>query len=144
MEVDMSTHTGLRILTGLLLAVLLIAGAAAIGYLAYANGVAAGVAQAGGQAPTAVLAPVPYYGYPMAWYHPFGFLGCLAPLFFLFLVFFAMRLVFGGFGYRRHGPWGWRGGPWGSDEMRSHFREKAEQWHREMHASGDAGEQKAS
>jgi hypothetical protein len=78
----------------------------------------------------------------MVGYHPFGFgfLWCLAPLFFLFLVFFAMRMIFGG--WRHHGPWGWHGGPWGSDEMKNHWRERAEQWHREQHG-GSAGEVKA-
>lgn len=135
--------SGFRVAGALFLSLALIAGAAGLGYMVYNAGVAQGAAQAGGQlAPSAGLA-MPHYGYPM-WHYPFGFgfLGCLAPLFFLFLVFFAFRMVFG-FGRRWHGgPWGWHRGPWGSDEMRARFREKAERWHREMHGEGE-GEAKA-
>jgi hypothetical protein len=146
----MSGNNGLRIAGAVLLTLLLVGGAAALGYMAYSAGVAQGAAQAGAQiapaAPSAALqgpsagAPVPYYGYPAYWYRPFGFgfLGCLVPLFFLFLVFFAVRMVFGGFGWRHHGPWGGHHGPWGSEEMKNHWRERAEQWHREMHGGGEA------
>jgi hypothetical protein len=137
----MSGNTGLRIAGAVLLTLLLVGAAAAIGYMAYSAGLAQGAAQTGAQvvAPAAG-APVPYYGYPAYWYRPFGFgfLGCLVPLFFLFLVFIAVRMVFGCFGWRRHGPWGWHGGPWGSDEMRNHWRERAEEWHREQHGGGEA------
>jgi hypothetical protein len=119
------------------LTLLIVGGVAAIGYAAYSAGLAQGASQSGVQvvAPAAA-APMPYYGYSPMWYGPFSFLWCLAPLFFLFMLFFAMRLAFGGFGGRHHGPWGW-GGRWGSDEMRNHFREKAEQWHREQHGGGE-------
>jgi hypothetical protein len=133
----MSGNTGLRIAGAVLLTVLLIGAAAAIGYMAYNAGWAQGAAQSGVQvaAPAAVPA-APYYGYSPYAYHPFGpgFLWCLAPLFFLFLLFFAMRLAFGG--WRHHGPWGWKGG-WGSPEMRDEWRRKAEEWHREMHAGSE-------
>jgi len=133
----MSNHTGLRIAGAVLLTLLLVGGAAALGYMAYTAGVAQGAAQSGVQVVTpavsSAVAPMPYYGYPAYWYHPFGFgfLGCLVPLFFLFLFFFAMRLAFGGFGHH-HGPWGWRG-RWGSEEMRESFRQKAEEWHKQQH-----------
>jgi hypothetical protein len=132
----MSGNNGLRIAGAVLLTLLLVGGAAALGYMAYSAGVAQGAAQAGAQiAPSA--GPVPSYGYPMVGYPPFGFgfLWCLGPLFFLFFLFFALRLVFGG--WRHHGPWGWKGG-WGSDEMKNHWRERAEQWHREMHGGEKA------
>ena len=138
----MSGNTGLRIAGAVLLTLLLVGAAAAIGYMAYSAGLAQGAAQSGVQvvAPSAGP-PVPYYGYPMYGFHPFGvgFLWCLGPVLFLFLLSFALRLVLGG---HHHGPWGWRGGPWGSDEMKNHWREKAEQWHREQHG-GSAGEVKA-
>ena len=136
----MSGRIGFRIAAVLLLGLLLIGGAAALGYMAYSAGVSEGTAQAAGpSAPPGPVGPMPYYGFMPYRYHPygFGFLGCLAPLFFLFIVFFAFRLLFGGMGWRRHGgPWGWHGGPFGSEEMRRHWMEKAEQWHREQHGEG--------
>jgi hypothetical protein len=133
-EDRMSGNTGLRIAGAVLLTLLLVSGAAAIGYMAYQAGVANGAAQSGVQVVAPAAAPMPYYGYPV-WYGPFGFMWCLGPLFFLFLLFFAMRLAFGG--WRRHGPWGWHGRKWGSEDMREHWMKKAEEWHREQHgASG--------
>ncbi|HMK07962.1 MAG TPA: hypothetical protein VK449_02925 [Anaerolineales bacterium] len=133
----MSNNTGLRIAGAVLLTLLIVGGVAALGYMAYSAGVAQGASQTGVQvvAPAAA-APMPYYGYPPYWFQPFGFLWCLAPFFFLFMLFFAMRLAFGGFGHR-HGPWGWRG-RWGSDEMREHLRQKADEWHKEQHGGGEA------
>ncbi len=55
----------------------------------------------------------------------FGFLGCLVPLFFLFLVFWLIRGAFW------RGPWGWRGhrGGWHGEGVPPHF----EEWHRRAH-----------
>ena len=133
----MSGNSGFRIAGAVLLTLLLVGGAAALGYMAYSAGVAQGAAQEGVQVVAPAAAPMPYYGYPVYGFHPYGFLWCLGPLFFVFLLFFAMRLAFGGW-RRHHGPWGWGGGPLGSEEMRNHWREKAEQWHREMHEGGGA------
>jgi hypothetical protein len=135
-EVIMFDRMGFRIVAGLFLVLALIAGAAAIGYLAYNAGLARGAAADSAQVAPAAGLPMPYYGYAPYHYGPFGsgFLGCLAPLFFLFLVFALFRLVVGGgMGWRRHG-WGWGShGPFDPEEMRRHWGEKAEAWHREVH-----------
>ena len=133
--------SGFRIAAGLILVLALIAGAAALGYVAYNAGLAQGTSNAALVAP-ASGAPMPYYGYGFYPYHPFGFgwLSCLAPIFFLFVVFALFRLVVGGgMGWRRHGPWGpGMHGPWMPEEMRRHWQEKAEAWHREQHGQADA------
>lgn len=146
----MSNGMGFRIAAGLLLVLALVAGAAAIGYVAYNAGLSQGAATSGAQVAPPAGAPIPYYGFAPYPYHPFGFgfLGCLAPLFFLFVVFALFRLVVGGgMGWRRHGPWGWGAHGWGPpDEMRRHWQEKAEAWHREMHGETEppkSGEAKA-
>jgi hypothetical protein len=139
----MYEKNGFRIAAGLVLVLALIAGAAALGYVAYNAGLAQGTSATAQVAP-APGAPVPYYGYGFYPYHPFGFgfglLGCLAPIFFLFIVFALFRLVVGGgMGWRRHGPWGpGVHGPWVPEEMRRHWQEKAEAWHREQHGQADA------
>jgi hypothetical protein len=146
----MYERSGLRIAAGLVLVLALIGGAAALGYVAYNAGLAQGTSNAAQVAP-ASGAPMPYYGYGFYPYHPFGsgfgLLGCLAPIFFLFVVFALFRLVIGGgMGWRRHGPWGWGHGPWMPEEMRRHWQEKAEAWHREMHGETEppkSGEAKA-
>jgi len=125
----MSSNTGVRIAGVVLLTLALIGGAAAVGYMAYTVGVAQGAG--------ATVAPMPGYAYPPYALHPYGmgFLGCLVPLFFLFCVLLAVRFILRGPGWRGHGgPWGWHNAPFGTDEMREHWREKAEQWHREQHA----------
>lgn len=58
----------------------------------------------------------------------FGFLSCLVPLLFVFLVF---ALVRGMFGWRR---WGWHSGP-GHWEQRG--REKFDEWHKQAHGGGE-------
>lgn len=68
-----------------------------------------------------------HMGYGWGW-HPFnsfGFLSCLIPLLFVFLVF---ALVRGMFGWRR---WGWHGGGPGGWEQRG--REKFDEWHKQAH-----------
>src|SRR3989304_8167914 len=99
MDDKMSGGNGWRFAIGLVLVVALSLGAAAIGYAAYAAGVAQGAAQAAG-APAVVPAYAPYG--PMMHAYPhfgFGFAGCLVPLVFLFLVFRLFRfLVPGGAG----------------------------------------------
>jgi len=134
----MSDRSGFRIVAGVMLILALLAGAAAIGYLAYNAGLAQGAATSGAQVAPPAGAPIPYYGFAPYPYRPygFGFLGCLAPLFFLFVVFALFRLVVGGgMGWRRHGgPWGWGpGSHFGPEGMGRHWQEKAEAWHREMH-----------
>jgi len=134
----MSGNMSFRIVAGIVLLLVLVGGAAALGWRAYNMGLAQGAAQSGVQVGPQPVAPVPapYYGryapYP---YHPFGFgfLGCLAPLFFLFLVFFLFRMIFWG-GMGRHRHWGWGAkGPFWPDDMPNHWRQRAEDWHRQQH-----------
>ena len=138
----MSDRMGFRIVAGVVLVLALLAGAAAVGYVAYNAGLTQGAATGGAQVAPPAGAPIPYYGFAPYPYHPygFGFLGCLAPLFFLFVVFALFRLVVGGgMGWRRHGgPWGWGShGPFMPEDMRRHWTEKAEAWHREQHGQGE-------
>ncbi|OGT28636.1 MAG: hypothetical protein A2Z17_06645 [Gammaproteobacteria bacterium RBG_16_66_13] len=133
---------GFRIALGLLLTVALVGGAVAIGWSAYNTGVAQGAAQAGSQLAPPADGPGPVYTYGPYRSHPFGFgfgfLGCLGPLLFLFLIFGLFRLLFwGGMGHHRHGGWGPKG-PFTPEEFRDHWREQAETWHREQHGERPA------
>ena len=127
---------GRTILIGLLVLALL-AGAAGVGVYAYNAGVAQGLVQSGKV--TLVEGgpgPYPYYGGPFL-FRPFGFgfgfLGCLFPLLFFFLIFGLLR------GLLWRGPWGWRRGwggeghhghgPWGEGSVPPMF----EEWHRRAH-----------
>src|SRR3990170_6084549 len=135
MEEKMSGGNGWRFAIGLVLVVALILGAVAIGYAAYNAGVAQGAAVAA-DAPAVVPAAVPAYARygPMMYgygspHFGFGFLGCLIPLFFLFVVFGLFRFVV------RGGMWGHRDGGWGPGGfmhggMRGEWLERAEERHR--------------
>src|SRR3989304_5223312 len=144
MDEKMSGGNGWRFAIGLVLVVALILGAAAIGDAAYNAGGARGVAVAA-DAPAVVPAAVPAYARygPMMYgygspHFGFGFLGCLIPLFFLFVVFGAFRLVVrGGRWGDRHGGWGPRG--FMHEDMRSQWMERAEEWHRKQHGEGGEG-----
>jgi hypothetical protein len=136
----MEGRIGFRIALAVVLTIALIGGAVALGWSAYTMGLAQGAAQTGAQiAPQAGAPyPAPIYAYGPYRLHPFGFslLGCLGPLLFLFLIFGVFRfLLWGGMGWRHHGgPWGWgHKGPFGPEEFRSHWRERAEEWHRQQH-----------
>jgi hypothetical protein len=110
-----------------------------LGAWAYNAGVTQGMAlnlqtQAGGTAP----APYPFYpmGYPYPFFGGFGFLGCLAPLFLLFLIFAALRGLFW------HRPYGWRHmhhGPWGVGPNGEKYEpgrdvpQMFKEWHRRAH-----------
>lgn len=129
---------GRAILIGLLVLVL-IAGAAGVGVYAYNVGVAQGRVDSG-KVTVVEGGPYPYpYGGPFFFHRPFfgfGFLGCLFPLLFFFLVFALLRGIFwrGPWGWGR--GWGWGGhpghGPWGKGNVPPMF----EEWHR--HAHGEA------
>ena len=140
----MSGHIGFRIVAGFLLWLVLIGGAASLGWTAYNMGIAQGAAQSGVQAGPQAVAPVPapyYYGAyaPYLW-HPFGFLGCLTPLFFLFLIFFLFRMVlWGGMGRHRHWGWGPKG-PFSPDDVPNPWRQRAEEWHRQQHGESPKDE----
>jgi len=138
---------GWRILAGLVLLVVLAGAVGLIGWTAYNTGLAQGAAQSGAQlAPQAGGQPLPYTFAP---YHfaPFGYgfglLGCFAPLLFFFVVFALFRLIFWGgmwghrhWGMGHHGPGGFPG--FAPDDVRSRWREKAEEWHRQMHEQGES------
>jgi hypothetical protein len=130
-----------------LIVVALIAGGAALGWTTYNAGLARGASQVAGSAAVPQGGPpfVPFYGYGPYGFHPFGlgfgFLGCLVPLFFFFLIFSLIRLVFWGrMGWR--GPMGW--GHHGPGELHGRWRDMAEEWHRQAHAGQDANASKES
>src|SRR6266851_4854001 len=112
-----------RVVLGILVVLLLVVGAVAVGGYAYQLGMAQGLANSGKLvAPdgTGVAPVVPYYFGAPYFYHPFGFgfgfLGCLFPLLGFFLIFALIRGIFwrGGWGGRR--GWGGHGyGPGGQD-----------------------------
>ncbi|MFN8458521.1 MAG: hypothetical protein U0401_28355 [Anaerolineae bacterium] len=121
-----------RIVFGILLAMLLLAGVASVGVYAYNAGVAQGLVESGKLTdlpPGAEGRLYPYYGGPFWFHRPFGFgfFGCLGPLFFILLIFALLRgLMWGGPWGRGHG---WRHGPWekGVPPM-------FEEWHRQAHS----------
>jgi hypothetical protein len=126
-----------RIIFGILLTLVVLAGALAVGYYAYQAGVAQGLADSGKLVvPEAGARLYPFYG-PF-WHRPFGFgfgfLGCLFPVLFFFLFFGLLRGLFwrpwgGGWGHRGH--WG-RGAPPMFDE-----------WHRQAHGESTSQEPKS-
>jgi hypothetical protein len=135
-----------RIVLGVLVVLVLAAGAVMVGGFAYRMGLMQGLAQnpvmvaPDGTPPDGGPGMWYYHGGPMMWRGGwgwgggFGFLQCLIPLVFLFLFFGLLRMLFW------RGPWGWRrgwGGPGGPGHM-GWDREKGyppmfEEWHRKMH-----------
>lgn len=127
-----------RIVLGILIALVLVAGAVTVGIYAYQFGMMQGLAQ-NGQLPVIVseleagARVYPYhYGWGEPFFHrPFGFLGCfgfLLPLLFFFLLFgLVRRMLWGGWGHRGWGHHGWRGegGP-----------PPFEEWHKRAHGQG--------
>ncbi|MCC7362367.1 MAG: hypothetical protein IT317_23000 [Anaerolineales bacterium] len=134
-----------RIVIGVLIFLVLAAGAVGVGAMAFRAGMMQGLAASG-----QVVAPDG--AGPMMWWHSgpmmfggrghmgwgwgggFGFLQCLFPLFGLLLLFALLRFTFGprhwGWGRRGNGPWG--GGPgmnWGEHAVPPGF----EEWHRRAH-----------
>lgn len=113
-----------RFVLGVLLALVLIAGAIGLGVSAYNAGVAQGMLASGKDVvPSIGVAPFPYY-YRAFGFHPFGFLSCLFPLLFLFLFFGLIRA----FVWR--GRWGMHHRHWdgGVPPM-------FDEWHRKAHES---------
>jgi hypothetical protein len=127
----MNRGFGIRLIAGLVL----LAALAGLAYFAFNAGMARGVALNTGESGNL---PEGAYGYgrPYYWhapfFAPFGFLGCLLPLFLIFLVFGSVRWLFWGrpWGMHHHGPWR---GRWNGESVPPMFAE----WHRRAH--GPAG-----
>jgi hypothetical protein len=127
----------MRIFWRVLAALVLVAAIIGIGAYAYNLGMVQGLAQKvtlpAGQPP--VQAPYLYYGYPHFGFG-FGLLGCLVPLFLLFLVFGSLRaLLWHG---RMGGPMGWghmhrKGWDW-RDENSKDVPPFFAEWHRRAHS----------
>ncbi len=136
-----------RIFMGVVLALLLVGLVAGVGVTAYNAGIMQGVVESGrfvppttegGVAPTA---PIWIYG-PGAFHRPFGFgfgfLGCLVPLFFIFLLFALFR-----FAFRPHwGHGGWKRGGW--DPAQGDIPPAVKEWHRKLHEEETAAPTKAA
>jgi hypothetical protein len=115
-----------RIVLSVLLALVVVALLAGIGFYAYNVGIAQGMVDSGKlAAPTTGMPPSPYYG-GRFFYHPFGFgfLGCLMPLLAFFLVFALLRGIF----WRAH--WGGHHRHWEKG-----YPPMLDEWHRKMHES---------
>ena len=137
-----------RILAGFLLALLVVGLLAGVGYTAYNAGVSQGVIDSGklvvpstdGTAPAApFVAPYGFYrpfGFGPRFGYGFGFLGCLAPLFFFLLIFALFR-----FAFRPHWGRGWGGpgmgmrGRW--DPSQGDIPQGVKDWHRKLHEEED-------
>ena len=125
-----------RIVLGVLLVLVLAAGAVSLGAYAYNIGVAQGLAQSaklGDLPPGTEMTPYPYYYGGPFWFHRpfgFGFFGCFGPLLFLFLIFLLFRGLWWG-GRWDHGP-GWRHGHWAKG-----VPPIFEEWHRQAHSQED-------
>ncbi len=120
-----------RIVLGVLLVLVLVAGAVALVNNAYQAGVAQGLAESGKlPSPGTGGVPYPYYGAPYFYHWPFGFgfFGFLFPLFFFLVLFTLVR----GFFWR--GRWG---GPHGS--WKAGVPPMFEEWHRRAHESQERG-----
>jgi hypothetical protein len=137
-NIDMNGRT----IAGVLLTLLLVAGAIGIGITAYNAGVTQGLADSG-QVVVAPGYPVgPYVGgYGYGWGHGgFGFFGFLGALFFIFILIALFRAVLGG--GRGHGRGGWGGPGWGGPGGRGPWSDRAREIHDELHrTSGQAGQE---
>ena len=123
----------------IVLALVLIGAVAGLGAFAFNAGLARGLAMS---VPPAVgehfQPPYAFYGMPygrhIMGFGGFGLLGCLVPLFLVFLFFLALRGLFwhgprGWYGHMHHGQWGMAGkGDW-SKGVPPMFDE----WHRRTH-----------
>jgi hypothetical protein len=131
-----------RTIAAIVLTLLLVGGAAAIGITAYNAGVTQGLVESG----QVVVAP----GYPAGpyvggsgygWGHGgFSFFGFLGTLLFIFLVIGLFRAVLGG----GRGRGGWGGPGWGGPGGRhgyGQWNDRAREIHDELHrTSGQAGQ----
>ena len=124
-----------RTIAGIVLTLLLVGGAIAIGVTAYNAGVTQGLVDSG----HVVVAP----GYPAGSYvggygydrGGFGFFGFLGTVFFIFLVIALLRAVIGG-GRGGWGGRGWGGRGWGGPGGRyghDAWSDRAREFHDELH-----------
>lgn len=122
-----------RTIAGVLLALLLVGGVAAIGITAYNAGVTAGLVESGQVVVAPGQATGPYVG-GYGWGHGgFGFFGFLGFLLFLFLIFALIRAAFGGWG---RGRGGWSGPGWGGPGRHGAWDERVRELHDELHRTG--------
>ena len=130
-----------RLMRGVVLLVVLAFGAVAVGYLGYNAGVAEGITQAaaGEALPGAGSEISPhFYGHGFRAFGAGSFLlWWLAVPFLFFLFFGVMKMVFSPW---RRGGWGGRWGH-GGGMMGGPWRERAEEWHRQMHEAEDQPEE---
>lgn len=147
-----------KVILTIVIVLVLIAGAAGVGFAAFRAGTAYGISQAPAVA-TAIaqsganngdvrqFGPMMYgYGQPGMAFGPFGMgmrgfgrggfgfgfglLQCLVPLFILLAIFAFFRLVFRPWGWRG----GWRGGPWGHHGPNGEgVPPMFEEWHKRAH-----------
>ena len=133
-----------RVVLGILVVIVLIVGALAVGGIGYRIGVMQGLAanpqlvapQGGGNpvAPFMYRGPF-FYGGPWGWGGGFGFLGCLFPLLGILLVFLLIRALFWGRGWRHgwgghgYGPGDWQNYGPGGQNVPPMFNE----WHNRAH-----------
>lgn len=129
----MNGKIGLRIFSALVL----IATIAGIAFFAFRAGVAEG-SPVTIQAPSgeSVPAPYPYYGYGPRYHHPFAWgLGCLIPLFGVFLLVLALKA----FRFAVWGPrWGHHMGHWGR-RWENGVPPMFDEWHKKAHNIPNGG-----
>jgi hypothetical protein len=132
-----------RTIAGVLLALLIVGGAAAIGINAYNAGVTAGLVESGQVVVAPGQAVGPYVG-GYGWGNGgFGFFGFLGVLLFIFLLIALVRAAIGG--GRGRGGWGgpgW-GGPYGrhgQGPWDARVRELHDELHRTGGPAGPAGQ----
>lgn len=119
-----------RIILGVLLALVLIAGVASLGIYTYNLGVAQGINQSiqlSDLPPGAEMRPNFFYGGPF-FFPPFGFrfFGCFGPLFFFFFFFVLFKFFWWG------GRWGYGPG-WKRHHWDGRVPPMFEEWHRQAH-----------
>jgi hypothetical protein len=127
-----------RTILGVILALVLVGGAAALGVGIYNAGIAQGVAQAAASEGTAPIV-VPAYGYGWGWGGPgFGFGGVIFGILGFLLLLFLIAGLFRALTFRGRGAGGWGGpGRWADhDHDRATDRFRGSPWEtraREIH-----------
>jgi hypothetical protein len=128
-----------RTIAGILLTLVLVAGAIGIGVSAYNAGVTQGLVESGQVVVAPGTAVGPYVGgYGYGYDHGgFGFFGFLGTLFFIFLVIALFRAVLGGGRGRGWGGHGWGGHGWGGGPGGKYgpgsWNDRAREIHDELH-----------